>query len=136
MSITLWILQVLLAVVFLIVGGSKVVLPMDDLTQQLPLPALGVRSIGALEVLGAVGLVLPGMLRTRLGVTPLAAACLSVEMVVAAVFSMVVFGIGTAAMPLVLAALSACVACGRWRRAPHQRANPSSVPTEHREFVA
>jgi len=33
MSMTLWILQVLLALVFLLVGGSKVVLPTDQLTQ-------------------------------------------------------------------------------------------------------
>jgi uncharacterized membrane protein YphA (DoxX/SURF4 family) len=136
MSITLWILQVLLALVFLLVGGSKVVLPMDQLTQQLPLPALWVRSIGMLEVLGGVGLVLPGVLRTLVGLTPLAAAGLSVEMVVAAMFSMSVFGVGTVAMPLVLAVLCACVAYGRWRLAPHQRANPSSGPTDHRQFVA
>jgi uncharacterized membrane protein YphA (DoxX/SURF4 family) len=135
MSITLWIVQVLLALVFLLVGGSKVVLPIEQLTAQIPLPGLLVRVIGALEVLGALGLVLPGVFRMRMGLTPLAAAGLAVEMVVATIFSLSVFGVGSIVLPLVLAILSACVAYGRWKLAPLSDSHAAPAPAGQSEHA-
>src|SRR3954466_14717621 len=80
MSKVLWIVQGLLAVVFLFAGGMKLVLPAEVLTAQFPGSALFVRFIGVAEVLGALGLLLPGLLRIRVGLTPLAAAGLAVIM--------------------------------------------------------
>ena len=74
MTYALWIVQGLLALLFLFAGGMKLVLPIEELTAQMPLPGLFVRFIGVAEVLGAIGLVLPGLLRLRPGLTPLAAA--------------------------------------------------------------
>jgi hypothetical protein len=74
MTYALWIVQGLLALIFLFAGGVKLVLPIEALTKQMSLPGPFVRFIGVAEVLGALGLVLPGLLRIRPGLTPLAAA--------------------------------------------------------------
>src|SRR6266536_49402 len=75
MTSALWIVQGLLALLFLFAGGMKLVLPLEKLTgpMPLPLPGLFLRFIGVAEVLGAIGLILPGLLRIRPGLTPLAA---------------------------------------------------------------
>src|SRR5260370_38373290 len=70
----LWTVQVLLALLFLFTGGTKLVMPIEVLAKQMPLPALFVRFLGVAEVLGAIGLILPWVLRTKPGLTPLAAA--------------------------------------------------------------
>ena len=86
MTYGLWFFQILLAVVFLVAGCAKMVLPIDALGMPFPLPPVFVRFIGACEVLGALGLILPGALRIR-GFTPLAALGLSVIMLGATMFS-------------------------------------------------
>ncbi len=72
----LWIAQALLALLFLLTGGMKLVVPMDVLIEQMPvpLPAVFVRLLGAAEVAGAFGLILPGLLRIGTGLTSLAAS--------------------------------------------------------------
>src|SRR5437870_2100094 len=74
MNVALWVVQGLLAALFLFAGGAKLVLPLDQLAGPVALPGWFLRFIGAAEVLGALGLVLPGLLRIRPGLTPLAAA--------------------------------------------------------------
>ena len=74
MNLALWIIQGLLALLFLFSGGVKLVIPTDQLVKQAPqFSALFLRFIGVCEVLGAVGLILPRLLRIRPGLTPLAA---------------------------------------------------------------
>lgn len=80
MNFALWIVQGLLALLFLFTGGMKLVLPLEVLTAQSPLPGWFVRLLGVAEVLGALGLILPGLLRIRPGLTPLAAAGLVIIM--------------------------------------------------------
>ena len=70
MTVALWIIQSLLAALFLFAGAVKLVLPAEDLTGPIAFPILFLRFIGALEVLGALGLILPGLLRIRTGLTP------------------------------------------------------------------
>src|SRR2546425_7314870 len=74
MNVALWIVQGLLAALFLFAGGAKLVLPLDQMAGPVALPGWFLRFIGVAEVLGALGLVLPGLLRTPPGLTPLAAA--------------------------------------------------------------
>src|SRR5256885_12652649 len=74
MSAALWIVQGLLAAIFLFAGGAKLVLPLDQMTGPVALPGWFLRFLGVAEVLGALGLILPGLLRIRPGLTPLAAA--------------------------------------------------------------
>lgn len=119
MTYVLWIVQGLLALLFLFAGGVKVSLPLDVLTKQMPLPGLFVRFIGVAEVLGALGLILPGLLRVRTGLTPLAAAGLVVVMIGATVFTLATGGGPLALIPLVVGLLAAFVAWGRWQLVPH-----------------
>ena len=79
MTYALWIIQGLLALIFLFAGEMKLVQPIEALTAQMPLPGPFVRLIGVAEALGAIGLILPGLPRIRLGLTPLAAATLVIN---------------------------------------------------------
>jgi hypothetical protein len=114
MNYALWIVQGLLALIFLFSGGMKLVLPLAALTEQMPLPGLFVRFIGVVEVLGATGLILPGLLRIRPGLTPLAAAGLVIIMIGATVLTLASGEVAMALIPLVVGLLSAFVAYGRW----------------------
>jgi hypothetical protein len=114
----LWIIQALLALLFLFAGGSKLVMPIAEMTKQIQLPGLFLRFIGVAEILGAVGLILPGLLRIRPGLTPLAAAGLAIITIGATVITLKA-GMGAMALiPLVVALLSAFVAYSRWLLAP------------------
>ena len=125
MTYVLWIVQGLLALLFLFAGGMKLVLPIEELTAQMPLPGLFVRFIGVAEVLGGLGLVLPGLLRIRPGLTPLAAAGLVIIMIGATVITAMMMDAALALMPLVVGLLAACVAYGRWRLAPVRGRSPA-----------
>jgi uncharacterized membrane protein YphA (DoxX/SURF4 family) len=124
MNILLWIIQILLALLFLFAGGTKLVLSLETMAEMsrqsglTPLPGLFVRFLGVVEVLGALGLILPGLLRIRPGLTPLAAASLVIIMIGATAITVASVGIGAAVMPLVTGLLAAFVAYGRWRLAP------------------
>jgi DoxX-like family len=116
----LWIVQALLALVFLFAGGFKLVTPLDVLYAQMPLPLPGVfvRFVGACEVLGALGLILPGLTRIRPHLTPLAARGLVLIMVGAVMFTPPE-DLSLAVLPIVVGLLAAFVAYGRARIAPH-----------------
>src|ERR1700675_1868250 len=105
----------MLALVFLFGGGVKLVTPIETLTQQMPMPGWFVRFIGVAEVLGAIGLVLPGLLRIRPGLTPLAAAGLVISMIGATVITLASGGVAMALIPLVVGLLAAFVVYGRSR---------------------
>ena len=117
-TVLLWIIQGLLALVFMFAGVMKFVMPIEQMTKQVPLPGLFLRFIGVAEVLGAIGLILPGLLRIRPGLTPLAAAGLAIITVGATVVTLMIGGGATALFPLVVALLSAFVAYSRWRLGP------------------
>ena len=116
-AILLWTAQLLLAALFLFAGGMKLAVPVEALEQQSPLPGLFLRFIGLAEALGALGLVLPWLLRIRPWLTPLAAAGLVVIMVGATVLTLTEMGIGAALLPFVVGLVAAYVARGRTRSA-------------------
>ncbi len=118
MTRALWIVQTLLALLFLWSGGLKLVLPLEKLTGPVALPEAFVRFIGVAEVLGALGLVLPGLLRIRPGLTPLAAAGLVIIMIGATVITVSSGALGIGLFSFVVGLLAAFVAYGRWRLAP------------------
>ena len=128
-SLVLWIVQGLLALLFLFAGGMKLIVPIEELTAQmtLPLPGLFVQFIGVAEVLGGLGLILPGLLRIRSELTPLAAAGLVIIMVGATVLTLALGDVAGATVPLVVGLLAAAVAYGRWRVAPLATAS-SALP--------
>ena len=129
MTYALWTVQVLLALLFVFAGGMKLVLPIEEMTKQMPMPGGFLRFIGVAELLGGLGLILPGLLRIRPGLTPLAAAGLVIIMIGATVVSFLVGGALMALPPLVVGILAAFVAYGRWRVAPHGGPRQSALET-------
>ena len=129
MKYALWIAQILLALAFVSAGAIKLITPDEILTAWYPFPALFIRFIGVGELLGAVGLILPGLLRVREELTPLAAAGLASIMAGAVATTLVVGGGTAAAMPLVLGLLAVFVAYGRTRslRRSSEEASRSAV---------
>ncbi len=86
---------------------------------QIPLPVWFVRFIGVVEVLGALGLILPGLLRIKPWLTPLAAAGLVIIMIGATALAVAADWPAAGVVPLIVGLLAAFVAYGRWRLAPH-----------------
>jgi uncharacterized membrane protein YphA (DoxX/SURF4 family) len=118
MNKVLWIVQILLALLFLFAGVTKLVMPLDAMKGPVALPGMFMRFLGVVEVLGALGLILPGLLRIRVGLTPLAAAGLVIIMLGATVVTLMGGTIAPALIPLVVGLLAAFVAYGRWQLAP------------------
>jgi len=129
MTYTLWIVQGLLAIMFLFAGGMKLLLPLEALTKQMALPGLFVRFIGVAEVLGAAGLILPGILRIRQDLTPLAAAGLAVIMTGATVLTLANGDVAPALVPLVVGLLLAFVA---YRRSASHRERAGYIISRQR----
>jgi uncharacterized membrane protein YphA (DoxX/SURF4 family) len=120
MNIALWIVQGLLAALFLFAGGMKLLMPLDEMMKQMPiaLPEWFVLFTGVVELLGAIGVILPWLLRIRPGLTPLAAAGLVIVMIGATAYTLAAGQVGSALMPFVVGILAAFVAYGRWRLTP------------------
>jgi len=114
MNIVLWIVQILLAALFIFGGVFKLRAPIEEMTKQMPaMPGMFLRFIGACETLGGLGLILPGLLRIQKGLTPLAAIGLTIITVGATVVT-IVAGLGAmAAFPFVTALLCFFIAYGR-----------------------
>lgn len=109
----LWTVQGLLAAMFLFAGGMKWAMPIAMLEAQSHLPGAFVRFIGVCEVLGALGLVLPGLFRVRTDLTFLAAVGLVLIMTGATTITLGQGQILPAIGPLVLGLLAAYIARGR-----------------------
>jgi len=125
-NIILWIIQVLLALLFLFAGGTKLVLPIEVLKSmgspnQVQLPGLFLRFIGVCEVLGGLGLILPGVFRARTNLTVLAAIGLTIIMIGAVIITVMGDGVKPAVVPLVVGILCVFVAYVRSRLAPHKQ---------------
>jgi len=120
MNMALWIAQALLAAIFLFAGGMKLVVPIEEMTKQMPIPLSGwfLRFTGIVEVLGAIGVILPWLLRIRPALTPLAAAGLVIVMIGATVYTLAAGDFASAPIPLVVGILAAFVAYGRRRLTP------------------
>jgi uncharacterized membrane protein YphA (DoxX/SURF4 family) len=116
-NVTLWVIQGLLAALFLFAGVMKLVLPIEAMAGPVAFPGLLLRFIGVAEVLGAVGLILPGLLRIHAELTPVAAAGLVIIMIGATVITAIGGPIATAVVPFIVGALAASVAYGRARSA-------------------
>jgi uncharacterized membrane protein YphA (DoxX/SURF4 family) len=120
MNIVLWIIQILLALLFLFSGITKLLpiftMPPPPPGMWMP-PIWFLKFIGLCEVLGGLGLVLPGLLRRQQYLTVLAAMGLLIIMI-GAVAVTVTMGIGAAVIPLITGILCAFVAYGRSKLSP------------------
>lgn len=119
MNIALWVVAGLLAAAFLAAGLMKITTPKAKLVERLPWAADysdgAVKGIGIVEVLGAIGLILPGITEIAPILVPIAAVGLAIVMVLAAVMHLR-RGDGVAAVVpnIVLFALAVFVAWGRF----------------------
>src|SRR4029079_7197851 len=118
MNILLWIIQILVGILFLFAGGTKFYYTIQQMRDaghpnQILFPGWFIHFIGVCEILGALGLVLPGLLRIKPQLTALAAIGLTIIMIGAVVVTFMTFGIGGAIGNLVICLLCAFVAYGR-----------------------
>lgn len=90
LHVVLWILQILLTAMLLWAGFTKLFEPIEKLSAMWPwtgqVPVAFVKFTGIVDVLGAMGLILPSLLRIKPKLTPVAAIALCVLMVCAIVF--------------------------------------------------
>jgi uncharacterized membrane protein YphA (DoxX/SURF4 family) len=121
MNVALWIIQVLLALLFLFAGAMKFIMPVEEMTKQMPVAVSGLflHFIGVCEILGGLGLILPMLLRVKPWLTPIAAIGLVIIILGAVTFSLQL-GVMQAMMPLVVELLLIFVAYGRWGLVPSQ----------------
>src|SRR5207302_801635 len=120
MNILLWILQCLLALLFIFSGAMKFVMPVEEMNRQAPvvLPGLFLHLIGVCEILGGFGLILPSLLRIKPGLTPLAAAGLAIITAGATLITLMGPMKGLALLPFVTCVLCVVVSYGRWQLRP------------------
>ena|SRR5579883_1960605 len=116
MNIALWIVQILLALVFLMAGVMKASQPIEKLQKNMNWtkhvsPGF-VRVVGVLEILGALGLILPVATHILPWLTPVAAIGLVLTMIGAIITHVRLKEAGQAAMPLVLLLLSLFIVLG------------------------
>ena len=118
MNIALWIAAGLLAVAFLAAGLTKLTQPKEKLAPRMPwvedFGSGAVKAIGAAEVLGAIGVVLPGITKIAPILVPLAATGLALVMVGAIVVHLRRGEKQALGANLVLLALAVFVAWGRF----------------------
>ena len=112
-NVMLWTVQGLLAGLFLFAGVSKLVLPLDQMARPVALPGFFLRFLGVAEALGAIGLILPALLKIRPGLTPVAAAGLVIIMIGATVITGIGGPAAMALIPLTVGLLAGTVAYGR-----------------------
>ncbi|GCE15482.1 DoxX family protein [Tengunoibacter tsumagoiensis] len=113
-TVVLWVMQVAATAMFLMAGSLKLLGTNEQLTQFYPgMLNVFMRFIAVFEVLGALGLILPGIVRRWRWLTPLAASGLLMIMIGAVVYTVVVFGWGSVVSPLILAILCAVIVYGR-----------------------
>jgi hypothetical protein len=120
MGALLWTLQGLLAALFLFAGTMKLITPLEVLVAQSSLPGWFLLFIGVAEVLGGLGLILPGIVHIQTRLTPLAAAGLVIIMFGATALMVADGQAAPAVMPLVIGILAAFVAYGRLEMLPHR----------------
>jgi uncharacterized membrane protein YphA (DoxX/SURF4 family) len=119
MNLALWVIAIVLAVAFAGSGLMKLVVPKDKLVAAgqgwaQDYSPTNIRLIGLVEVLGAVGLVLPAALHTAPILVPLAAVGLALVMVGAIVVHARRKEPMNIAVNVVLIALAVIVALGRF----------------------
>jgi uncharacterized membrane protein len=118
MNILLWIVQILLALLFLFAGGTKFYYTIEQMRamgppNQILFSGWFIHLIGVCEILGGLGLILPGLFGVKRYLTVLAAIGLTIIMIGAAVVSAMAGGIKAAVPTVVIGALCALIAYGR-----------------------
>ncbi len=121
MNVVLWILQILLGVYFTLIGVMHFIVPPGLPPQMAWMYELSTTLhyvSGIAEILGGLGLILPAVTRIRTNLVPLAALGLTLVMIGAVIYHAGRGEYQNIGFNLVLAALLAFVAYGRWKLKP------------------
>jgi hypothetical protein len=122
MNIVLWVIQAILGILFLMVGFLKSTQPVDRLASSMAwvrdVRVVWPRFIGICEMLGALGLILPGVTHIQPWLTVVAAGGLALIMVDAAMFHRSRHEYATIVMNVILFVLAVLIVYGRWLVAP------------------
>jgi uncharacterized protein YndB with AHSA1/START domain len=110
----LWVLQALLAALFVFSGAMKFVMPVEEMTKGTSLTGGFMHFIGVCEIVGAFGLVLPWALKIKRGLTPLAALCLFIIMIGAVTVTIQTQGLAASAVPAAVGVLLVVLAATRF----------------------
>ena len=128
MNITLWVLQVLLAVAFFAHGWLFLTPPPEIAAQMdLTFPRWFQLFLGVAEILAAVGLILPGVTRIFPWLVAWAAGGVMVVMILATIFHLYRQEFASAAITAVLLVMASVTAYARWRIAPIRHRSMSSA---------
>ncbi len=121
MNIALWVLQVLLGIFFMFIGVIHFIVPSGlppQMAWMYDLPSAFHYFSGIAEILGGLGLILPGIFKIQTRLTVYAALGLVLVMLSAAVWHITRGEIQNVVMNLILAGLAGFVAYGRWKLVP------------------
>lgn len=124
----LWTAQSLAAVLFLFAGSMKFIIPADKMQLGSVGLSIGfIHFIGICEFLGALGLLLPSVLRVKTTLTPLAAAGLTIIMVGATTVSVLAMGGPAGIFPAIVGIVTLGIAYGRSRVVPIDEARRQAL---------
>lgn len=120
-AILLWAAQLLLSAAYGLFGTMKATQPLDQLAHMMTwvpdFSPLFVRSLGTVEVVGAIGLILPSLTRIKPQLTVLAALCILVHQVLAVSLHLIRGEFNVLGLNAVLIALAAFIFWGRRKKA-------------------
>ncbi len=118
MNAALWIVQIVLAMMMLMAGAMKVMKSKDELHEKMgwveDFSENTIKAIGGLEVLGAIGLILPAVTGIAPVLVPLAAVGLAITMVGAVAVHVRRSEMASVAITVMLLAMAVFVAWGRF----------------------
>ncbi len=121
-SIALWAAQFILAATLVWASYMKLVQPVDQLATMWPwageVPVAFVKFTGIIDLLGAIGLILPALTRIKPVLTPIAAVAVIVLMLCASIFHISRGEASVTGVNVVFALIAAFIAWGRFKKAP------------------
>jgi len=122
MNVSLWIAQILIAALLVWGASVKLLLPIEKMAAMFPwtgqVPVFLVKFTGMIDVLGAIGLILPSLLRIQPKLTPLSAIGFIILMICASVFHISRGEASAIGLNIVFIFIAAFVAWGRFKKAP------------------
>ncbi len=122
LNIMLWVVQVLLAAMFVLTGLLKLTLPAEKLPALMPWTADAhlsfIRFVGIAEVIGGIGLVVPAWLRIKPILTPWAATGIATIMVLSIPVRFLRGETSSLGLNILLLVLATFVGWGRFKKAP------------------
>ena len=122
LNILLWLAQIVLCGMFLMAGTMKLITPDNEMMKNMPDATEGflkfIRFVGVCEVLGAVGMILPSLLKIKPILTPIAAIGIAITMIVAVGIHISKGETSATITTVALALLAIFVIWGRFKAAP------------------